>query len=136
MAGRGSPETSDGYLRVARTTATEVQVDSARHIRERLLQSDLGESETLDKLRNCMLTWGFSLEVIEVQMVKLQVPHLAWREAKSGHEDLRVFQLNQEETWKMTGLVLWTSSLKAWWLACQSRMKNKHVNQSCLKSHG
>ena len=87
MAGRWSPETSDEYLRVARTTVTRVQAESARRIRTRLFQSDLGESETLDKLRNYMLARGFSPEDIEVQMVKLQVPHLAWREPKSGPQE-------------------------------------------------
>ena len=89
MACRWSTETSDEYLRDVSITVTRVQAVSARRIRKRLYQRDLGESETLDKLRIYMLARGFSLEDSEIQMVKLQVPHLAWREVKPGPEEPR-----------------------------------------------
>jgi len=74
MAGRWSPESTDEYLRVSRAAVTRVQSEVAAKIRTGTLPSDLGESETLDKLKKYMCDRGYSIERAEIQAAKLSFP--------------------------------------------------------------
>jgi hypothetical protein len=74
MAGRWSPESTDEYLSVSRAAVTRMQSEVAAKIRTGALPSDLGESETLDKLKKYMCDRGYSLERAEIQAAKLSFP--------------------------------------------------------------